>query len=132
MPLLSSSVGRVYLAHLPAAMTDPVLLSQANAAEQAELTPAEIETVKADARRDGFVVTSDGVLSGVTSVAAPVFTPGGALPLVVSLAVPTRHATKGNVDGLAQEVRATAAAMSAEIGHRQPEPPTATGAHPRK
>ena len=38
LPLLSSSVGRIYLAHLPAALTDPVLLSQAETAEQTGLT----------------------------------------------------------------------------------------------
>lgn len=120
MPLLSSSVGRLYLAHLPSAMTDPVLLSQADGAEQSALSADDIETLKADVRRDGFVVTSGGVLSGVSSVAAPVFTPGDALPLVVSLALPTRQATKENVDELAREVCATAAAMSEEIGYRHP------------
>ena len=64
LPLLSSSVGRIYLAHLPAALTDPVLLSQAETAEQTGLTDADIEQIKADARRDGFVVTAGGVLAG--------------------------------------------------------------------
>ncbi|MFJ8980374.1 IclR family transcriptional regulator [Streptomyces sp. NPDC102282] len=120
MPLLSSSVGRVYLASLPAAITDPVLASQAETAERSDLTDGEIEAVKAEVRRDGFAVTSGGVLPGVSSVAAPVFPAVGALPLVVALALPTRQATQETVAGLIEEVRATAAAISAEIGHRNP------------
>ncbi|MEE4542615.1 IclR family transcriptional regulator [Streptomyces sp. V4-01] len=122
MPLLGSSVGRVYLAHLPAAITDPVLVSQAETAGQAGPADGDIETVKAAVRRDGFAVTSGGVLSGVSSVAAPVFPAVGALPLVVALALPTRQATEQTVARLAEEVCATAAAMSAEIGHRNPAP----------
>jgi len=71
LPLLSSSAGRIYLAQLPAALTDPVLLSQAETAEQTGLTDADLEQIKAHARPDGFVVTAGGVLAGVSSVAAP-------------------------------------------------------------
>jgi DNA-binding IclR family transcriptional regulator len=122
MPLLASSVGRVFLAHLPVAVTDPVLRSQAETADPTSLTDEETEAIKAEVRRDGFAVTSGGVLPGVSSVAAPVFTAVGALPLVVALVLPTRYATAETVGGLTEQVRATAAAMSAEIGHRSAPP----------
>ena len=126
MPLLSSSVGRIFLAHLPAAITDPVLLAQAETTEQTGLTDEQIETIKADTRRDGYAITSGGVLPGVSSVAAPVFTATGALPLAVALALPTRQATEETVKRVTEEVCATALAMSAEVGHRNaPSAPAA-------
>ncbi|MHA6761401.1 IclR family transcriptional regulator [Streptacidiphilus sp. PAMC 29251] len=122
MPLLTSSVGRVFLAHLPAAITDPVLQSQAETTDQTGLSHTEIEAIKAAAVRDGFALTSGGVLPGVSSVAAPVFAAGNAFLLVVAIALPTRHATAEVVQELAKEVCATALAMSAEIGHRNAPP----------
>ena len=125
LPLLSSSVGRIYLAHLPAAMTDPVLASQAETADQTGLGDTEIEQLKADVRRDGYAVTAGGVLAGVSSVAAPVFAAADSLPVVVALVLPTRLATGPAVADLAREVIATAAAMSAELGRGTPTPPRA-------
>ncbi|MEV1011664.1 IclR family transcriptional regulator [Streptomyces sp. NPDC049881] len=126
MPLLSSSVGRVYLACLPPAVTDPVLLAQAETTGRTDLGDDEIAGIKEDVRRDGYAVTSGGVLPGVSSVAAPVYPAVGALPLVVALALPTRHATGEAMARLTEDVCATAAAMSAEIGHRsQPSAPEA-------
>ena len=83
-----------------------MLLSQAETAEQTGLTEHDIERIKADARRDGFVVTAGGVLAGVSSVAAPVFAAADSLPLVVALVFPTRLATPETVAYLAGEVRA--------------------------
>jgi DNA-binding IclR family transcriptional regulator len=117
LPLLTSSVGRVYLSHLPAALTDPIIQAQPVA-----LTAEEIERIKQDVRRDGFAVTSGGVIPGVTSVAAPVFTTGDTLPLAVSLALPAQHATSDVLRDISAELLDTTAAMSAAVGHR-PEPP---------
>jgi DNA-binding IclR family transcriptional regulator len=123
LPLLSSSVGRIYLAQLPAALTDPVLASQAETADQTGLAARDVEQIKADARRDGFAVTAGGVLAGVSSVAAPVFAAADSLPLVIALVFPTRLATPETVAYLAGEVRATAEAVSAELGRGYPSPP---------
>ncbi|MFI6366330.1 IclR family transcriptional regulator [Nocardia sp. NPDC050630] len=116
LPLLTSSVGRVYLAHLPATLTDPIAATQ-----PAALTAAEIEQIKQDVHRDGYAVTSGGVIPGVTSVAAPVFTTGESLPLAVALALPEQHATPDVLRDISAELLETTKAMSAEIGH-QPEP----------
>jgi DNA-binding IclR family transcriptional regulator len=125
LPLLSSSVGRIFLAHLPAAMTDPVLVSQAETAADSGLTDADVEQLKAEARRDGFAVTAGGVLAGVSSIAAPVFAAADSLPVVVALVLPTRLAFGPAVADLAREVVATAAAMSADLGRGTPVPPRA-------
>ncbi|MFC9424331.1 IclR family transcriptional regulator [Streptomyces sp. NPDC056987] len=117
MPMLTSSIGRVYLAHLPTVLTEPVLREQADTAAQADLSDAEIEALKEEVRMQGFAVTSGGVVPGVSSVAAPVFTTGDSLPLVVALVLPARHATEAAIAQLARELCDTTAAVSAGIGH---------------
>lgn len=116
MPMLASSVGRVYLAHLPQALIDPVLTAQA-LAEQPSLSLADIDAIKAAVRRDGVALTSGGVVPGVTSVAAPVFTTGETLPLVVAIAMPAAQATEATISDVSAELRKTTTAISAELGH---------------
>lgn len=120
MSLLASSIGRVYLSFLPATLTDPVLSAQSQDGG-GQLSPDEIESVKAVVRRTGWALTSGGVVPGVTSLAAPVFTTGDSLPLVVAIALPARHATDGLIATLAADLLATTSAMSAELG--QPSRP---------
>jgi len=68
--------------------------------------------------REGIAVTSGGVIPGVTSVAAPVFTTGESLPLAVALALPERQATPEVLSDVSAALRETTSAMSAEIGHQ--------------
>lgn len=111
MPLLTSSVGRVYLAHLPRALTEPVLRAQG-----ADPTLAEIDRITDEVRREGCARTSGGVIPGIASVAAPVFTTGDSLPLVVALALPERTADDEVLRAVTADLLATTAAMSAELG----------------
>lgn len=114
LPLLTSSVGRVYLTHLPATLTEPIVDSE----EPGALTGDEIRQIKEDVLRDGFAVTSGGVIPGVTSVAAPVFTTGESLPLAVALALPAQQATPGALREVSADLLDTTKAMSAAIGHQ--------------
>lgn len=125
LPLLTSSVGRVYLTHLPASLTDPII-----AAQPVSLPAEEIERIRQDVRRDGFALTSGGVIPGVTSLAAPVFTTGESLPLAVAIALPAQHATPDVLREMSAELLETTKAMSAEIGH-QAAPPRRTRSNGR-
>ena len=118
MPLLASSIGRVYLSYLPATLTEPVLRAQSQDGGL-EIRPGEIESIRAATRRTGWALTSGGVVPGVSSLAAPVFTTGDSLPLVVAIVLPARHATDGLITTLAAELLAATSAMSAELGHAQ-------------
>ncbi|MCD2191168.1 IclR family transcriptional regulator [Actinomycetospora soli] len=111
MPLLASSVGRVYLAHLPATLTDPVLRS-----EDADLD--EAGRIGEEVRDRGYAVTSGGVIPGVTSIAAPVFTAGESLPLAVAVALPARAATDEEIDRVVGALLSVTATMSSELGAR--------------
>lgn len=122
LPMLASSVGRVYLTHLPRTLTDPIIRAQDTMVDQ-RFTDEEIERIKADVSRDGVAITSGGVIPGVTSVAAPVFTTGEALPLAVAIALPARLATQAVLRTVSAALLQTTKAMSAELGHqRDPEP----------
>ncbi|MGP3956743.1 IclR family transcriptional regulator [Nonomuraea sp. 3N208] len=117
LPMLTSSIGRVYLTHLPQTLTDPVISAQEATADQ-RFTEEEIERIKADIRHNGFAVTSGGVIPGVTSVAAPVFTTGEALPLAVAIVLPARLATDDVLRAVQAELLKTTGAMSAQLGHQ--------------
>ena len=117
LPMLSSSVGRVYLTYLPETLTGPVLRMQHPIVDEKSYTAEEIARIKADVRRAGLAVTSGGVIPGVSSVAAPVFTTGESLPLVVAAALPARHATEEVLAAVSAELLSTTRAMSAELGH---------------
>jgi DNA-binding IclR family transcriptional regulator len=119
MPMLSSSIGRVYLSHLPETLTGPVLRSERESGARADVPHAEIMRIKETVQRDGVALTSGGVIPGVTSVAAPVFT-AGSLPLVVAIALPARVATDEVLAAVTAELRSTTTAMSAELGHAAP------------
>ncbi|TMR94835.1 IclR family transcriptional regulator [Nonomuraea basaltis] len=131
LPVLASSVGRVYLTHLPKTLTDPVIRAQDATFEQ-RLTDEDIEGIKAGVRRDGVAITSGGVIPGVTSVAAPVFTTGQSLPLAVAIALPARAATQAVLRTVTAELLETTKAMSVELGHHAPEPAASTGRTPAK
>lgn len=118
LPLLSSSVGRVYLTHLPEVLTGPVL--QAERAAGAGPSDRELARITAAVHRDGVAVTSGGVIPGVSSVAGPVFAAGQSLPLVVAVAMPASQAGPDVVATVADAVRATTTAMTAELGGAVP------------
>ncbi|MDL4813276.1 IclR family transcriptional regulator [Actinomadura opuntiae] len=120
MPLLTSAVGRAFFAYLPDTLTGPVLQAQLEADEQGVPAQEEIARIKSDVLRDGVAVTSGGVIPGIASLAAPVFTAGDSLPLVVALAMPARVVTEKALADLAAELRRSARTMSEELGASWP------------
>jgi DNA-binding IclR family transcriptional regulator len=114
--MLTSSVGRVYLTYLPETLTGPVIQAEQESSPN-PLSDPEIARITAVVRQDGVALTSGGVIPGVTSVAAPVFTAIDSLPLAVALALPARHATDEVLAKVTEELRTTTSTMSAELGH---------------
>jgi len=117
MSMLSSSIGRVYLAYLPETLTEPVLRTQSETDDQAESSRTEIDDIKQAVLRDGCALTSGRVAPGVTSIAAPVFSAADSLPLVIAIALPSRQATDTVVADVGAELLRTASAISAELGY---------------
>lgn len=130
MPLLASAVGRVFLAYLPDALTRPVLNSQYGPDEDKPFDEVEIEQVKATVRGEGVAFTSGTLIPGLSSLAAPVFTAGSSLPLVVGIPLPTQLATPKVLRSIRAELLATSAAISAALGCPAGEEPAVPDAGP--
>ncbi|MFD3503498.1 IclR family transcriptional regulator [Streptomyces sp. NPDC058676] len=116
LPLLTSSVGQVFLAHLPESLTEEVLGEELRGKE-GEWTSERLAATRARIRDDGHVVTHSGVIPGIISVAAPVFAAGDPLPLAVSVVLPESLGTPDHLAEVTQELRDTVAAASHELGH---------------
>jgi DNA-binding IclR family transcriptional regulator len=116
MPLLSSSVGQVYLAYLPQTITGPVLESQLAVEDGSMPSAAAMWRVRKQVLKRGVAITSGGVIPGVTSVAAPVFPAGESLPLVVALALPARQADDATLAAVTAELLRTTAAIAVDLG----------------
>ena len=125
LPMLASSVGRVYLTHLPESLTTPVIRDELGP-DGTDVPRDDLARIRNDVLETGTAITTGGVIPGVTSVAAPVFAAGGSLPLVVAVAMPARHATADEVAEVARELLATTALMSNELGSSIVTRPTGT------
>ncbi|MFI5554351.1 IclR family transcriptional regulator [Streptomyces sp. NPDC051738] len=116
LPLLTSSVGQVFLAHLPESLTDEVLSGELHGRE-AEWTGERLAAVRDQVREQGHVVTHSGVIPGIISVAAPVFAAGDPLPLAVSVVLPESLGTPDHLAEVTRELHSTVTAASHELGH---------------
>lgn len=116
MPLLKSSIGRVYLTYLPRTLTDPVVQIQLGTDRGADLSPQEIDRITAEVRRTGVALTYGAVVPGVVSVAAPVFPAAESLPLAIAIAMPEREVTDELLASVTAELLRSAQAMSKELG----------------
>lgn len=117
LPLLGSSAGRVFLAYLPDALTGPVIRAERARSGEAPLTDGEIRQLRDETRAAGVARTDGAILPGISTVSAPVFTAGDALPLVVTIALPTSQATASALRVSTARLLKATAAMSAELGY---------------
>ncbi|MFE4756781.1 IclR family transcriptional regulator [Streptomyces mirabilis] len=115
LPMLASSIGHVYLAHLPQTLVEPVLRGEL--ADGEELPTSEIAAIRDEVLKTGVAVTSGGVVPGVASIAAPVFIPGSALPIVIAVVMPIREATATSVASTSAALLDTTRAIEEELGH---------------
>ncbi len=117
LPLLSSAVGQVFLAHLPATLTTPLVEAQAALDGPAPSdVAAHVEAIVAEVTSRGFALNTGTLIPGVVSLAAPVFATGSSFPLVVALAVPLVHASAEVIASLVTQLLAASESMSAELG----------------
>ncbi|HEY3605527.1 MAG TPA: IclR family transcriptional regulator [Sporichthyaceae bacterium] len=116
LPLLSSSAGQVFLAHLPAAMTDPVIRASRRDG-LTDLDDAAVGRLKDQVRRDGVAVTVNAVVPGMGVIAAPVLTAEAVQMLVVLVSFPSRKAKPTLMRTLTAELLRTVAAISADVGY---------------
>ncbi|UUU35590.1 IclR family transcriptional regulator [Streptomyces sp. CA-210063] len=116
LPLLTSSVGRVFLAHLPESLTDEVLTGELRGKE-AEWTAERLADTRARVLEQGHAETHGSVIPGIISVAAPVFAAGDPLPLAISVVLPESAGTPDHLAETIRELHTTVAEASHELGH---------------
>lgn len=117
LPILTSSVGHVYLTHLPESLTRPVIRAQPGPPPQ----DGEIEQITTQVRRAGVAITTDAVIPGLTAVAAPIFGSGESLPLAVSVLLPTPQASTETLDEITTTLLDATRKMSIELGAAPPQ-----------
>ncbi|MEU6844712.1 IclR family transcriptional regulator [Streptomyces sp. NPDC046716] len=117
MPLLTSAMGGAFLAHLPEQITEPVLCAQLQTETPDEAAREAVARIKDEVLREGVATTAGGVIPGVTSLAAPVFTAGDSFPLVVTLVMPARGVTEQDMPRFVTELLNATRAMSEMLGH---------------
>ena len=118
LPLLSSSIGQVYLAHLAESVVSRNLQAELSTAAGAAWSERRRDTLKQKIRRQGYAITVGGVIPGVVSVAAPVFTATDPLPLALSVVMPEAEGGPADLPSVCEKVLAVSSAAAAELGHR--------------
>lgn len=118
LPLTTSSVGLVFLAHIDAAIIAETLERELAAMDVGQRKQVELRN-KAT-KRDGFAVTTGAVIPGIASVAMPVFAANDPIPLVMSALLPADEASQEHLDAVVEAMRAASSAASAELGSRAP------------
>ncbi|MFD0661467.1 IclR family transcriptional regulator domain-containing protein [Thermocatellispora tengchongensis] len=113
---MDSSVGRVYLAHLPSALTMPVLRAQQERGVSSTLASEHLEAVLYEVRKSGFSITKGGVIPGLSAIAAPVFASGPGVALALGIAVPTHILTASIERSLIAELTSTAESITRDLG----------------
>lgn len=116
LPLSTSSLGMVCLAHLPRVVTDPVLAAELAGTDDAAGARRRVDEAVQATRERGYATTAGGVIPGVTSLAAPVIDAAGTLSMVVSIALPATQADEARLADVAADLLATTRALSAELG----------------
>lgn len=96
LPMLTSSLGQVFLTYLPPSMTEALVELEVNQAGS-RWTATRARTVVDKIKKNGYAMTAGGVIPGITSIAAPVFALSAVLPLAVSLAMPSSAADEATV-----------------------------------
>lgn len=115
LPLLSSSVGQIFLAYLPTSLTRGSC--ERELPTMPDWDDRRVLAAQASIRDQGYAVTSGGVIPGIVSVAAPVFAAGDPMPLAVSVVLPAIESTTEHLEELTRQLLDTTAAASTDLGY---------------
>lgn len=114
MPLINSSVGRIFLTYLPDAMTRPFLAEASVEPDPSVLT--KVRDIQHAIRAQGFTVTSGAIIPGVTSIATPIFTPSSTTLLAASIVIPESLASEETIERLQGAIKQAAREISLDLG----------------
>jgi IclR family acetate operon transcriptional repressor len=118
-PLHATSSGKAILAFLPPEEREAILESL-SLARHTERTVTSLSTLRAslaEIRKAGVCVTIDELVPGASGIAAPIFDRYGRVAGACAIGGPTDR-VRPRLRTLSTEVRTTARAISARLGHR--------------
>ncbi|WP_375000835.1 IclR family transcriptional regulator [Aeromicrobium sp. CTD01-1L150] len=119
LPLLTSSIGRVFVSHLPERTSQSAI---ERAREQGRLdtwTQSRIDEEIERVRTTGYAVTASGVIPGIASLAAPIFAASDPLPLAMSIVGPEDELDEKEISRLSAELVAVTQQATHELGAHQ-------------
>ncbi len=117
-PLHATSTGKAILAFLPDDERDGIVksLSLVRHTERTVTTVSALRASLDEVRRTGVCVSVDELVRGASGLAAPIFDRDGRAVAACSIAGPTDR-LRPHLKSFATEVKATARAISALLGH---------------
>jgi DNA-binding IclR family transcriptional regulator len=123
MPLLSSATGRCFAAWLAPDALAPLLheelaRSQRHPLPDVPTTMAQVQRLRTQTRSQGLGRVVDSLLPGVAGFCAPVFDADGHLALGIVTLGPTSGFDSAWDGAVATPLRAAAARLSDDLGHR--------------
>jgi DNA-binding IclR family transcriptional regulator len=116
MPLSESAIGRMFLAHMPRAIVQPVLRRQRQLAGLKGDRPDLSEEEIAEIRSARSIHLVSAMIANVDAIAAPVFDASGVLSSVICLLAPHRAAIGEGAKRLVRNVEEAARRISYELG----------------
>lgn len=121
LPLLSSVIGRVFLALMPETVTRPLVAAERRARADGLPGAAELKDLLAEIRRRRVSSAQSPLLPGIDAAAAPVFDHRGKLAAVICAVGRARTMT----DKVVASVEAEARDLSHRLGHIEAVKPAA-------
>ncbi|MDT9001435.1 IclR family transcriptional regulator [Paucibacter sp. APW11] len=117
MSLSGTASGRLFAAHLPASQ---VLAAVADAQEAAQMQQRDFQDQLTETRRSGLASSRDGVVSGVSALAAPVFDDQQRMVLSLTAIGPSGSFELSTSGAVAQALQQVAQDLSRQLGWRAP------------
>jgi DNA-binding IclR family transcriptional regulator len=112
-PLLSTATGNIFLAHMPARETEPLV------AREGRLDPellARRDAIIAQVRKDGLAISKGHLFRGFSAIAAPIFDHTEALAGSVTLLGVGSQIDRSPAGPVAAQVRQAARDLSQQLG----------------
>ena len=116
LPMLESSGGLVFLAYLPESMSAGAVKANRLKRASSAYTDADISRIRTEVQAAGYAVTSGGIIPGVSSIAAPIFSSVDSLPLAISVVFPAEIVDNGEMERVTSELLETTRTISRELG----------------
>ena len=120
LPVYCTSQGKIFLAYMPAAEARKLLQRQ----KFAQFTPHTVTDIHAlqqeleRCRENGYAIENGEYKIGLRSISAPVFSVEGKVRYAVGVIGMVRSVHSEEFTGAVEQVKATAAMLSAAIGYR--------------